>query len=93
MNHKNISNLETQTIGDLLVRDSGMNQTEHFSVVKLDSEYLTASNFFGTKSASNRPLTKVKRNFRNEAELLIVDHFNGIENNFGFTKPIGGKSL
>jgi len=29
---------------------------------------------------------RVIRNFKHEAELLVIDHFNGIENNFGFTK-------
>ncbi len=91
MNYKNNSNLETLTIGDLLVRDSGMNQDEHFSVVKLDSEQIQATSFFGTKSASDRPVVvRPQRNFRHEAEMLIVDHYNGIENNFGFTKSIGG---
>jgi len=99
MTHKNSTNLESLTLGDLLVRDSGMNQDEHLSVLALDSEHIQASNFFGTKSASDRPVVAKRqinlrhRNFKHEAELLIVDHFNGIENNFGFTKPIGGKSL
>lgn len=96
MTYKNISNLECATIGDLLVRDSGMNQDEHFSVIKLDSEHIQALNFFGTKSASVRPQAKAKRvirNFKHEAELLVIDHFNGIENNFGFTSQIGGKSI
>ena len=96
MTHRNNTNLETLTLGHLLVRDSGMNQDEHLSVVELDSEHIQASNFFGIKSASDRPVVKRQinlRNFKHEAELLIVDHFNGIENNFGFTKPIGGKSL
>ena len=88
MTYKNISNLECATIGDLLVRDSGMNQDEHFSVIKLDSEHIQASNFFGTKSAKAK---RIIRNFKHEAELLVIDHFNGIENNFGFTSPIGGR--
>ncbi len=95
MTRKNISNLECVTIGDLLVRDSGMNQDEHFSVIKLDSEHIQASKFFGTKSASVRPQAKAKRvirNFKHEAEMLVIDHFNGIETNFGFTKSIGGSS-
>ncbi len=101
MTHKNSTNLESSfTLGDLLVRDSGMNQDEHLSVLELDSEHIQASNFFGTKSAkSDRPVVAKRqinlrhRNFKHEAESLIIDHFNGIENNFGFTKPIGGKSL
>lgn len=100
MTHNIIPKLDSLTIGDLLVRDSGMNQDEHLSIIELDSEHIQASNFFGTKSAkSDRPVVAKRqinlrhRNFKHEAELLIVDHFNGIENNFGFTKPIGGKSL
>ncbi len=96
MKHKPNSKLEYATLGDLVVRDSSLSQDEHFSVVKFDSKDIQASNFFGIKSASDRPVVKRQinlRNFKHEAELLIVDHFNGIENNFGFTKPIGGKSL
>ena len=96
MTHKKSTNLESFTLGDLIVRDSGMNQDEHLSVLALDSEHIQASNFFGIKSVSDRPVVAKRqinlrhRNFKLEAELLIVDHFNGIENNFGFTKPIGG---
>jgi hypothetical protein len=90
MTHKQNQTLETLTFGDLLVRDSGMSRNDYFKVVKLGSENLIASNFFGTKSASDRPQEKSTRNFRHEAELLIIDHFNGIENNFGFTKKTRG---
>ena len=91
MTHSQNQTLETLTFGDLLVRDSGMSRNDYFKVVKLGSEKFIASNFFGTKSASDRPQEKSTRNFRHEAELLIIDHFNGIENNFGFTKQRRGR--
>jgi hypothetical protein len=40
--------------------------------------------FFGIESKSDFLSEKQK-----EAQLLIIDHFNGIEVNFGFTKPVG----
>ncbi len=77
-----------------MIKPSSMNRNDFYEVIKTDSQNFQASKFFGTKSASDRPVVvKPQRNFRHEAELLIVDHFNGVDNNFGFTKPIGGKSL
>lgn len=92
MTHKNVPTLECLTLGDLVVRNSGMNRDDYFKVIKTDSENYKASIFFGIKSVSDRPQAKAKRNFRHEAEMLIIDHFNGIENNFGFRKPVGGYS-
>lgn len=43
---------------------------------------ISIHSFFGTKSDFHARKER-------EAQLLIIDHFNGIENNFGFTKPIG----
>jgi len=92
MTHSQNQTLETLTFGDLLVRDSGLSRDDYFKVVKLGSDKFIASNFFGTKSASDRHQgEKSQRNFRHEAEMLIVDHFNGIENNFGFSKRKGGR--
>jgi len=46
----------------------------------------SASSFFGIKSYFHE---KKQR----EAQLLIIDHFNGIEVNFGFTKPVGVRTI
>ncbi len=87
MTQRRNSNIGSMTLGDLVVRDSSMNRDDFYKVIKTDSTKLIASNFFGTKSE------KPKRNFRHEAEMLIIDHFNGFENNFGFKKPIGGRTI
>lgn len=76
--------LECITLGDLVVKDSRKTQNQRV----LDSD-VSALNFFGIKSVSDRPQVKTKRNFRLEAELAIVDYFNGAEVNFGFRKPVG----
>lgn len=89
MTHKNNSTLECLTLGDLLVRDSRKNQNQRFDI---DSQII-ASNFFGIKSATVRPQAKAKRNFSFEAELAIEWYFNGVESNFGFTKPIGVRKI
>lgn len=96
MTQKNTSRMECLTIGDLLVRDSRLNREDFYQVIKTGSDKFIASNFFGTKSASVRPQAKAKRVYRNfkfEAEMLMADHFNGIENNFGFTKIVGGSKI
>ena len=76
--------LECITLGDLVVKDSRKTQNQRI----LDSG-VSALNFFGIKSVSDRPQAKAKINFRVEAELAIADYFNGADVNFGFTKPVG----
>lgn len=79
-----------------MVRDSKMNQNDFFKVIKTGSEKFVASNFFGTKSVSVRPQAKAKRvnrNFKHEAEMLMADHFNGVAQNFGFKKFVGGSTI
>lgn len=52
----------------------------------LRANNLSATSFFGIKSDFH---TRKKR----EAQLLIIDHFNGAEVNFGFTKPVGVRTI
>ena len=45
----------------------------------------SATSFFGKSDFHSRK--------EMEAQLLIIDHFNGIEVNFGFTKPVGVRTI
>lgn len=47
----------------------------------LRANNLSATSFFGKSEFHARK--------EREAQLLIIDHFNGRENNFGFTTPVG----
>ena len=46
---------------------------------------ISTHSFFGTKSDFHNRKER-------QAQLLIIDHFNGAEVNFGFTKPVGVRS-
>lgn len=76
--------LECLTLGDIVVKDSRKNQKQ-----RICDSGVSALNFFGIKSDSDRPQVKTKRNFRHEAEMLMVEHFNGVDQNFGFKKTVG----
>jgi len=62
-----------------------------FGQVFLKNSKQTLNQIFKVNSESDRKIVSTpNRNFRQEAELAIVDFFNGREVNFGFTTPIGG---
>ncbi len=62
-----------------------------FGQVILKNSKQTLNQIFKVNSESDRKIVSApKRNFRFEAELAIVDFFNGREVNFGFTTQVGG---
>ncbi len=62
-----------------------------FGQVILKNSKQTLNQIFSVSSESDRKTVSTpKRNFRHEAEMALLDFFNGRENNFGFTTPIGG---
>jgi len=62
-----------------------------FGQVILKNSKQTLNQIFSVNSESDRKIVSTpKRNFRHEAEMALLDFFNGRENNFGFTTPVGG---
>ena len=62
-----------------------------FGDLVLKNSETKLNQLFSVKSESDRKTVSTpKRNFRHEAEMAILDFFNGRENNFGFTTPVGG---
>ncbi len=62
-----------------------------FGQVFLKNSKQTLNQIFKVNSESDRKIVSApKRNFRHEAEMAIIDFYNGQEVNFGFTTPVGG---